>query len=866
VNVLKLLVQEKFYKTVPKEKKKEVNERITYLMGALEKNNFTFEGLPEGLNFIKVESVSPTIYKFNVDKGNRILCSKGEILYPANPEYGKSLVLLAYTNHDSQIRMAENKDFSKQEPIQRIVNKEGLQSTNSDKEETILDLYNQITTIKNITVDPEKLIDLFGEEGNFYRLDSNQEALVRITEKGQFVFGSAGSGKTTISVYKIIQFLQLTKDTNAKIGYFTFSNRLREQTERMFEKIATELMGYDWSDIKGKVEFHTVKEYLEQTSSMNGRIITYEKFKEWFDAVKAGSSSFDSAGLWKERRGILQGMIGSNWQYTVELPVKDFNKAILNKLNETDNIQFHAKETCFTLNKELNAICNEVEKAFGNSVDFRNKIINAYNRQIAAKKQLTEDDYFNLKDRDSLFLGEDRKKVMNLFKQFQDYQNQELRRNRFFEEGEIVRSALLNSSAIFEYLIIDEVQDLTEIQVYYLCQLLKSKNNAFICGDFHQTINPTFFNVGRIKSIFGFLGGTDQFEEGTLQNNYRSSESIVEFANKMAELRQKSVTTKQEYDYAETAMRGPTRKPYLFMGDKDALWEYVKDKSYLFIVVSSDQTKKQMINQYPELKLRVLTVSEVKGIEKKYIVTYNILTEYKQQWEEIFTQLDSESKLKSELYRYYFNVVYVAITRARDVLGMVEEDLPEKAKEWLLDQVDVIPKFDIRALGLQEVSTIDDFFKEAIEHEENENYELAIPAYENIILKGDPSLMEAAEKGRKRCLIKNEFQLNGDYALCGEQLLELKEYEESIKYLQKGKNAPALLKAILLSNSIERYDINKEMERLKTNPLTELVLMNDERLTTRYLIREVEPFQHQMNELVRKSNKIVDGRPVLQEK
>lgn len=709
VNVLKLLIHNKFFKSVPKEKEKLINERISYLIKGLEKSNFNFEGVPEGLGLKKVESVTPTIYKFKIDKGNRILCSKGEILYPSiEEEYKKSLVLLEYTNHNSQIRTAKNRDFAKHEPLKNTVRGDAIQGTESSSTETELDVGNQITIIKNIQLNSEKLVDVFGEEGNFYRLDSSQEELVKINDKGQFVFGSAGSGKTTISVYKIIQFLQSAKKPHAKIGYFTFSNRLKEQTERLFEKLAIELVGLNRSDFKGKVEFHTIKEYLEQTSSINGKIITYEKFKEWFDVVKVSSTPFESSGLWKERRGILQGMIGSNWQYTIELPVKDFIKKILISLNKNGAIQFHKNETVFTLAKELNAICEHVERGFGDSNSFRDTIINAYNKQIAAKKQLTDAEYYNLKDRDSLYFGDDRKRVINLFKQFQDYQNQELRRKGFYEEGEIVRTALLTCRPIFDYLIIDEVQDLTEIQVYYLCQLLKSKNNVFICGDFHQTINPTFFNDGRINSIFGFLGGIDQFERGTLQKNYRSSENIVEFANKIAELRQKSVTTKQEYDYSETPMRGMTRNPFLYMGDKKALWEYVKDKSYLSIVVGSDETKRKLINQFPDLKLRVMTVTEIKGIEKKYILAYNIFTDFKQQWEKIFNQLNAESKLKSEMYRYYFNVIYVAITRARDVLGIVEDELPFKVKDWLLEHVEVISRFDIRALGLQELSTLDE--------------------------------------------------------------------------------------------------------------------------------------------------------------
>ncbi|MFC4801725.1 UvrD-helicase domain-containing protein [Neobacillus sp. GCM10023253] len=853
---MKVLALHNFYKTVPREKEQDVNERISYLIRVLREYHNNFDAIPTGLGFKRVESISQRIYKFKVH-GDRVLCSKAEYLHPnIEKEYKDSLILLEYCNHDSQIKVAKRRDFAKQITKGELLPEEAIIITEADKKEHILDytLNAPTTIIKNIDVDNEQLVNIFGEEGNFYYLDPEQKSLVNNIDKGQFVFGSAGSGKTTISVYKIIQFLESKRESpESKIAYFTYSNKLKEQTKTLFEKMAKEIYGFERKDFQDKVEFQTVEEYLEQHNPLAGKIVTYEKFKEWYESQN-NLSRFDPTGLWKERRGIFQGMIGPSWQNSFELPTRNFHKDTLNYLKQKNYIEWNYQT--FRLSVELNKICSSIQAEFGSSEPFRNNVISEYNKQIASKKELSEDEYYHLKDRDSLYYGEERNKVVTIFKRFDTYM-ESLKGKGFYEEGKIVRSALQNVFPTYDYIIIDEVQDLTEIQVYYLYQLLKSKYNVFVCGDFHQTINPTFFHVGRIESIFRFLGGIDNYSTGKLEKNYRSSKNIVDFANEISLLRKESIATNEELNYTEKPLRGETRNPYLFRGDKALLWDYVKDKSYLYIVVGNERTKTELIKSFPDLESRIMTVSEIKGIENKYIITYNIFSDNNKQWTDIFAKLNSPTKLKSEVYRYYFNLAYVSITRARDGLGMIEDDLPETASNWLKEKVDVITKFDIQQLGLQEQSSSGDMLENAFHLEQGENFDQAIATYKTVINSENLDLIKAAEKGIKRCQLKKDCKLTKDYAFCGKQLLELKEYDEAIPYLQRGKDAKALLKAILLSNYVERYDLNKEMEGLETNPLKILIEMNDERLTKRFILNEIDPFKHQYHELVRKSGKVV---------
>ncbi|MCA1053646.1 UvrD-helicase domain-containing protein [Rossellomorea aquimaris] len=845
---MRVLALEKFYKSVPKDKEIQVNERVMALLSELKDNNHNFKLVSKGYGSKKVESLKEVIYKFTVGRSDRILYTYGSKLPFIGENYHDSIVLLEYCEHDSQIRTAKGRNFRKQK-VREYTDKSN--SVEDKVKEDIKSLSIEDSIVKIFNVD--QLTDVFGEEGYFYHLNEEQQQIVKLKEKGEFVFGSAGSGKTTIGVYKLVEFLQTVKNSDVKICYFTFSKNLKDRTERLFEKLALELYGLAREEFKNKVDFFTVEEYLEKMSGNSAKIITYEKFSEWYNEYSP-VQNFEASSLWKERRGILQGMIGTNWQYELNLPTVDFDEELLEELQNQKYIKLDNKKKSFQLDKELNAVCEYLSKHKEQSQSFRQQVINQYNQVISKNRMLSDQEYIKLNEHYSLFSKEDREKVAKHFKKFDRYV-QQLRKENFIEEGELVRNLLPGSKPQYDYMIIDEVQDLTELQVYFLCQLLISKKNVYVCGDFNQTINPTFFKIGRIQSIFGFLGGLTSFEQKILTNNYRSSKNIVEFANAVAELRGNSFTSKLDYEYTEDAVRSNTKKPYLYIGEQEDLFSYIKDKSYVSIVVGSAMAKKELKKKYPKLASSILTVSEIKGIEKKYIITYNILSDYKQQWDEIFEKVKGNKKLNSEMYRFYFNILYVGITRARDVLGMIEDNISDSVINWLMDKVDVVSKFDINQLSLQKESSYDEFFANARELEDDNLYTNAIEAYRDLLIKEDESLRTLAEKGIKRCEIKMEFLSNKDYNLCGERLLKLNEYDEAISYLKLGTDAKALLTAILMSNEYERYNIYEEMMRLKTNPLKVLLAIKNEDLTKRYINNEIKPFSHSMKEVVHKSTK-----------
>ncbi|MNI04195.1 DNA helicase II [compost metagenome] len=542
-------------------------------------------------------------------------------------------------------------------------------------------------------------------------------------------------------------------------------------------------------------------------------------------------------------------MIGANWQYELLIDAARFDKLTLQMLSDHRLIDYQGH--VFKLNEELNQICSFLQLQLGDGERFRELVIQAYNSIISAKKELDQSEYLQMNNSYSVFNKDEKDKILTIFKSFKQYV-ETIGLQGFYEEGEIVRLALKQSSPRYDYLVIDEIQDFTEVQVYYLCQLLKKKNNVMVCGDFHQTVHPTFFSAGRIESIFKFLGGMDQFTKHTLENNYRSGKEIVDFANSIASFRNEYVPGKLDYDYRESPKREETRKPYLFRGRKEQLLSSVKDKSYILIVVPDEQTKSQLIQDIPGLDSRIVTVTEIKGIERKYIITYNLISAYKDQWRTILARTSKNS----EAHRYYFNMLYVGITRARDVLGMLEDDLSDEIFQKISSYMELIDDFDVRRLELSENSTLEQMYVEAIDFEKSGIYPNAIAIYEGLQQKGSEFYKRLAHIGVQRCRINEQYLLDKDHAACGVKLFQIEEYEQAIEPLYKAKDASTLLQAILLTNGHDRYDVYAMMQECGTNPLSVLMDLNNTVLLTRYLNYEVQGFQKSMNNLVQSSNEV----------
>ena len=392
------------------------------------------------------------------------------------------------------------------------------------------------------------------------------------------------------------------------------------------------------------------------------------------------------------------------------------------------------------------------------------------------------------------------------------------------DENDIARqflNRLMNQNVpLFDFVIADEIQDLTEIQIYCLIRLARNRNNLLFSGDINQTIRPTYFHTGRIESILKTSNTHLGFIKHQLVKNYRSTKEVVDLANQVVNLRIQRLGLNKKNDYHEIPIRGEQHPIYYF--DAKHPLEMVKlietglNRHYVAIVVPDEEEKKNF-ERLTQQKGAVFTVEEIKGIEKDYIICYNVMTKYKTAWETIINQ----DVMYQNQYRYYFNLLYVALTRARHHLCFIEEDMPPSLYEQFESEFLSFDTFDETELKLNQLSTDNQFYKEAQLYERRELYEQAITEYEL-------SQLEEAKTDIARCraLMKNK---EGHHIEAGHDLMHLKEYEKAALCYRQGHDRLNYLKALVFQE-LPFAQIQQEFEKEGSNVLT-FVYEQDVRVT-----------------------------------
>lgn len=234
----------------------------------------------------------------------------------------------------------------------------------------------------------------------------------------------------------------------------------------------------------------------------------------------------------------------------------------------------------------------------------------------------------------------------------------------------------------YDCIIVDEVQDLTEKQIRFIVKSLDKKSNLlFLYGDPNQTINPTFFSFNRLKGIVGSLTPYS-INKASLKETYRSGPNLIKYINHLSDLRKKMIGTQSDsWDQHEKSLLvRPDEKWACLIEKKDTikkLFEIFNNSDDCIIIVNNEDEKLKLKNEYSEYLSQsdlVFSITEIKGLEHKNIISFNLINSNYQRFEEMIS-----GKFKySTIHRMVFNRFYVALTRATESIIIVEEKLEDR--------------------------------------------------------------------------------------------------------------------------------------------------------------------------------------------
>ncbi len=509
----------------------------------------------------------------------------------------------------------------------------------------------KIDNLENVNLN--KKYRLFYEQNvNFPMLSNNQLDLIKIADQHVIIQGVAGSGKTNVCIEKLIWCA--LKNYGGKVLYTTFSRGLLTDTKLKLDYFKNSIVDFLKRSETNKVIFldndhkTAIENYLgvflfandeEVKNKLQKIVYFFENNVEYLLISDLYNKYF------KEKT-----FADENYFVKQYLPnIKNYN--IENSLSKLKNI---SNEVIF---KEIYGLI------FGFCDDEENII--------------TKEKYIEL--RQNNFTKQECEVIYQLS---QDYKKH-LVSNNITDNNLASYEMLQNYQKLPRYslIIADEVQDFSQVT---LLLFKKIALKLFCAGDALQMINPTYFSFGYLKKL---LYEKDIISVAELENNYRNSKKIQEIINELEKINTSKfgthnfVTTGKSVDDAY-------KTQVVYACDENIIKEVAKNKFDNFtIVVASQQKKKELRNILKNQE--ILTVAEIKGLERNTVLLYNLLTDNIDKWNYLDRiTLNKKTADENSVFRYYFNIFYVGLSRAKHNLFVLEEKNLPSFKQFFEKEFD----------------------------------------------------------------------------------------------------------------------------------------------------------------------------------
>jgi hypothetical protein len=246
----------------------------------------------------------------------------------------------------------------------------------------------------------------------------------------------------------------------------------------------------------------------------------------------------------------------------------------------------------------------------------------------------------------------------------------------------------------YDFVVIDEVQDLTGVQLALILACLKTPGQFLLCGDSNQIVHPNFFSWAAVRSLFwqGLAGGPAQPQPlQVLRANFRNTQAVTGLANTLLKIKQARFgSIDRESNYLVQSTSGEPGEVLLVQAREAALRQIdaaTRASVQHAVIVLRDEDKAAARQQ-----LRtplVFSVHEAKGLEYPHVVLLGLVSGQRAAYAEVcegvaphdlaveeldYRRARDKGDKSLELYKFYVNALYVAMTRAVQTLTLVESD------------------------------------------------------------------------------------------------------------------------------------------------------------------------------------------------
>jgi len=301
---------------------------------------------------------------------------------------------------------------------------------------------------------------------------------------------------------------------------------------------------------------------------------------------------------------------------------------------------------------------------------------------------LSRDDYRTLGVRQSIFPTDQRDKLYELFEKYRVW----LAEAKLYDLNLVAQEWQALAAPRYDFVVIDEVQDITTAQLTLVLKTLKKPGHFLLCGDSNQIVHPNFFSWSQVKSLFWKDPKlAEQQELRVLTANFRNGLEATRVANQLLKIKQRRFgSIDRESNFLVQAVEGETGQVAL-MPDTDAtkreLDQKIRQSTQFAVLVMRDEDKVEARKHFATPLL--FSIHEAKGLEYENIVLYRFISDHRAEFSDIvegvtkadlvvetldYRRAKDKSDKSLEVYKFFVNALYVALTRAIKNIYVIESD------------------------------------------------------------------------------------------------------------------------------------------------------------------------------------------------
>lgn len=301
---------------------------------------------------------------------------------------------------------------------------------------------------------------------------------------------------------------------------------------------------------------------------------------------------------------------------------------------------------------------------------------------------LSREAYLSLGVRLSLFEAPQREQLYELLQRYLVWLGEE----GLFEPNLVAGQWAARATPRYDFIAVDEVQDLTPVQLQLVLKTLASPGSFIVAGDAHQVVHPNFFSWAKVKALFWQgLGLTADRDVAVLAVSYRNAPEVTKTANAVLTLKnarfgsidRESTTLLEPVKGEPGEVRGiSTSAPAMAELDLKT-----RRSTEVAVIVLREEDKPAARARFGTPLL--FSVLESKGLEYENVILFRLVSSERKLFAELaegispgdlavdalqYSRAHDKADRSSEAYKFFINALYVALTRAVKNVWLVEDD------------------------------------------------------------------------------------------------------------------------------------------------------------------------------------------------